>query len=254
MNPLQKLALAASYVTSIPFLPMPQSEAELSGLSKYLPAVGILIGAVLALVYFVCRSLNAGAPMASFLIVLAWLAITGCIHLDGLMDAADGLLSHRSSEKMLEIMKDSRVGNFGAIAGILLILAKFVALLSLPSQWIFPALLLLPVWSRWLEVLVIASYPYARPDGMGKIWHDTTSMSDLLIAAAIPGLFTLTLCFILHAQIYSLLVPMTVLPGILFSYRVQQILNGQTGDTYGASVEFSEAAGLILLSLLYKFI
>lgn len=254
MNLLRKLALAASYVTSIPCLPRPESDCELSGLAKYLPTVGILIGSVLAFFFHACRSLNADTQIASFLVVLAWLAITGCIHLDGLMDASDGILSHRSREKMLEIMKDSRVGNFGAIAGILLVLAKFASLVSLPPAWIIPALLLLPVWSRWVEVFAIASYPYARTEGMGKIWHDTTGLSDLLLAAAIPGLFTLAICIYLHSHIYSLLILMTVLPGILFSYCIHKVLYGQTGDTYGASVEFSEAAGLIVLSLLYKFI
>ena len=155
---------------------------------------------------------------------------------------------------MLEIMKDSRVGNFGAMAGIMLIISKIVSLISLPGSWILPALLLIPAWARFVEVFAIAAYPYARPEGMGKIWHDTTGRSDLLLSAALPGLLTLFLCFYFQNRAYSLLIPLTVLPGILFTYRVSNILHGHTGDTYGASVEFSEAAGLILLSVFYKFI
>jgi adenosylcobinamide-GDP ribazoletransferase len=253
-NPFKKLALAASCVTSIPFLPSALSEDDLSGLSVYLPCVGILIGCLLNLLYFACRFLNAGAEITSFLVVCFWLVITGCIHLDGLMDAADGLFACTDRQRMLEIMKDSRVGNFGAIAGILLVLAKFVALATLPPAWIVAALFLLPAWARFVEVVAIACYPYARQSGMGKVWHDSTTAGDLFCAAALPGLFALLVSSLMHWQVILLAIPATVFPGLVCVHWVSLKLKGQTGDTYGASVEFSEAAGLMILCILARLI
>ena len=248
IHPLKKLALAASYISSLPYLPKPQSEDELVGLAKYLPIVGIFIGAILALVLALCLWLHFNSLATALVILVAWICITGSIHLDGWMDAADGIFSHRSKERMLEIMRDSRVGNFGAIAGILLILTKYVSLLSLHSFWIWTALLAIPAWARWLEVFVIAVYPYARAEGMGKIWHATTSISDILLAAIAPLLFTLLISFVFKAPAVFLVIPLTVLPGIAMSYYIYRILDGQTGDTYGASVEFAEVCGLLFLS------
>jgi cobalamin 5'-phosphate synthase/cobalamin synthase len=164
------------------------------------------------------------------------------------MDTADGIFSHRSKERMLEIMRDSRVGNFGAIAGILLILTKYLALLSLHSHWIWIALLAIPAWARWVEVFVIAAYPYARKEGMGKIWHETTSIADILLAAIAPLCLTLLISIIFKTAAIFIVIPLTVLPGIALGHYVYKILDGQTGDTYGASVEFAEACGLMLLS------
>lgn len=246
--------MAASYVTSFPCLHKAYTEDDLKGLAKYLPAVGVFIGVFLAASYLLFAQLSSSEALRSFLLVLCWLAITGCIHLDGLMDAADGLFSHRSKERMLEIMKDSRVGNFGVITGVMLILAKFSTLASLNPSWIIAAVLIIPAWARWAEVFAIAVYPYAKEEGMGKVWHDSTELPDLVRAAIFPALFTASVCFYFHSYVYALLPIAAIVPGLIFSHRVCKILNGHTGDTYGATVELSEAAALIILALLQEIL
>ncbi|MBX9687295.1 MAG: adenosylcobinamide-GDP ribazoletransferase [Candidatus Obscuribacterales bacterium] len=254
MSVLTRLALTASYVTSIGGLRKAASEDELRGLAKYLPSVGIIIGIALALIHLLLRELSCSRELEALIILLSWILITGGIHLDGLMDAADGLFSHRSPEKMLEIMKDSRVGNFGVISGLMIILSKYAALLSLPDKSTLTALLLIPAWARFAELYSIASFPYARENGMGKIWQESSSRSDLLPGAAAPGLFSLAIVFYFKSTNPALLIPLTVLPAIWLSHWIQKILKGQTGDTYGASVEFAEAAGLLLFSLFQKLL
>ena len=251
MNPLRRFCLAASYITSIPFLPKPESETELFGLAKYLPAVGTLVGSILALLALVCNELLLAPPLVAAALLTFWIVITGAIHLDGLMDTADGVFSHRSRERMLEIMKDPRAGNFGVVSGVLIILLKFAALLSLNWHWIFASLLLIPGWARWSEVIAIKYFPYAREEGMGKIWHISTGKFDLLISAIAPLMVSLFFCYDSNSFIYLWLIPLTVLPGLLASMWINKVLGGQTGDSYGANVEVSEAAGLIGASLLY---
>lgn len=252
MGWLRRLGLAASYITSVPFLPRPQSVEELSGLSRYLPAVGIFIGLLLFCLFYACRLLDAASEVTALVVVIGWLLITGCLHLDGLMDSADGLFSCRDRKRMLEIMKDSRAGNFGVISGILLILSKLIPLVCLAQYWAALALLILPVWSRCLEVGAIVFYPYAREEGFGKIWHDSSKQRDFVIACLIALSYSLLLCFCLHTLDCLLVIPLAILPGALFTLFVHRLLGGQTGDTYGACVEFSEAAGLILLALIFS--
>ncbi len=247
---LKKLAFAASFLTSIPFLCRPETEEDFAGLARYLPAVGILIGLLLFVFYFLISSLSSNEYLRALLLLLAWIVLTGAIHLDGFMDSADGLLSHRSRERMLEIMRDSRVGNYGAICGLMLILAKLIGLAALEPWQAAPVLILIPAFARFAEAVAIVSYPYARESGMGKLWHQGSKKSDLIAAALAPLALAFLLAYFSKSMLAFWLVPLTLGPGLVFAFLVQRILKGQTGDTYGACVEFSEASALIILSLI----
>ncbi len=247
----KRLAHAVCYVTAFPFLQKPSTEQDLAGLSKYLPVVGLIIGSVLLLAQAALHMVSSPYAVSAVLIVIVWVAVTGGIHLDGLMDTADGVLSHRNRERMLEIMRDSRTGNFGAITGILLILCKYAAIESSSTAALSCALFLVPAWARWCEVVVIGCYPYARDEGMGRIWHDTTSVpKDLILGAIFPLIATGIAC--LSCQLTAVILvtcAATILWGILASIYIYSQLHGQTGDTYGASVEVAEAGGLVACSV-----
>jgi hypothetical protein len=137
-------------------------ESDLAGLAKYLPSVGLLIGAFLLALALACLLFfKASNIVTGAILVVAWLCATGGLHFDGLMDSADGVFSHRSKERMLEIMQDPHVGNFGVMTGISVFVLKLTALASLcehPSL-LFPALVLAPAWARWSELYAIAMFP-----------------------------------------------------------------------------------------------
>lgn len=248
---IRRLLIAASYVTTLPFLPRPEIEADLWGLAKYLPAVGTIIGITLAALFFAFNLFIAQRLVVAALILVTWILLTGAIHLDGLMDSADGLLSHRSRERMLEIMKDSRVGNYGVIAGVCLLLCKFSALSCINSQELIAALLMIPAWARWTEMQTIAAYPYAREEGMGKIWKLSTRSYQLLPAAIVPAAVAIAVVLFFHNWRLMTLIPMTVLPGMALAFWINAILKGHTGDTYGSVVEFSEMSGLVGAAILF---
>jgi len=255
MNVLRKLALTAAYITSFPGMPKAESEADLEGLAKYLPTIGTIIGGILFACAYGIDLLSHERILSSFLIVGIWLLITGAIHLDGLMDTADGLFSHRSRDQMLAIMKDSRVGNFGAISGVMLLLAKIIALYSLePCGLKMAAVLFIPAWARWSEVFAIVCFPYAKPEGMGKVWHESSNFWDLAWAAIVPLILTIAIAASWQSAIPFIVMVATIGAGMLFALRVHYILYGHTGDTYGATVEFSEAAALIILALMQGLI
>lgn len=237
-------------VASVTCLPFGTSQsASMHGLAKHLPAVGLLIGALLVAAELTLSQLAVSPAVTSIFLAVLWLILSGGIHYDGLMDTADGIFSHRSPERMLEIMRDSRVGNFGVMTGFVVLLLKIAGLLSLTNA--LAALLLVPCWARWCESFAIGAFPYAREEGMGKIWHDTMRWpGDLLRGAVLPVLATL-FCAIQFGIVPSLAITLcTVSAGITASFYLSSILKGHTGDTYGAVVELAEAGGLMLLALI----
>jgi adenosylcobinamide-GDP ribazoletransferase len=141
---------------------------------KYFPLVGAVLGAILSVVSY---SLDSYLPLVSsylplnvsavFLVMLD-IFLTGGLHCDGLMDTADGLFSGRQQERMLEIMKDSRVGSNGVIAFCCLFFLKWSLLIDI-STTVWPVVLFIaPILGRFAMVIGITAYPYARPEGIGK--------------------------------------------------------------------------------------
>jgi len=109
-----------------------------------------------------CYLIFFAPPVCDLFSIIFLIVITGNMHLDGLMDAADGFFSGKPRSRILEIMKDSRVGAHGVIAGNLVVLLKFVLLTQIPREMIVPALIVMPVLGRWSQVYGAKVYSYAR--------------------------------------------------------------------------------------------
>jgi adenosylcobinamide-GDP ribazoletransferase len=177
--------------------------------------------------------------------------MTGSLHMDGLMDAADGIFSHQSKERMLEIMHDSRVGNFGVLAGVSILILKIASLASMHGHILAASVFCIPIWSRWCETYAIGKFNYARQFGKGRVWHATTIFPIDLFKAIAPailgtaiGVATTNAPMIVIAPVIS-----TIAGGIISAHWFNKIIDGQTGDTYGAVVEIAETAGLLVTAL-----
>jgi len=177
------LRAAVSAFQFLTRLPLPYSfdytPVVLRRSTVFYPLVGGTVGLLLAALALPLVALLSPLPAAVCLLIL-WVGLTGGLHMDGLMDSADGLLSHRPRERMLEIMKDSRVGAMGAIAGTLVLMGKaslLYAILALAASGqpeVVLWLAILPVWSRWFMTLAIAVWPNARGnEGMGALFKET---------------------------------------------------------------------------------
>ncbi|TDG00959.1 adenosylcobinamide-GDP ribazoletransferase [Paenibacillus piri] len=250
----------------------------------FYPLVGVVLGLLFALAGALLRAgfPSAGADIpgtgidfgfgfgaglgpgtAAALVLLLWVGLTGALHLDGLMDTADGIFSHRSREQMLDIMKDSRVGAMGVIACILTLLLKWTLLeqwLMLPGTELICMLPLATLWSRWYMVVAIACWPYARREqegrGIGSFFRGLgvkhLALHTLLALLLSMGLMWLSggpaspfspkgLMAVGTAAAGALLI------GIGASVYLNRKLGGLTGDTYGAMNELIETALLLLL-------
>lgn len=205
------------------------------------PLVGVVIGLLLLAVAWLTSTMSSWVSAA--LIVTAWVAITGALHLDGLADSADAWLGgYGDREKTMAIMKDPYCGPAGVVVLILTLLLKFTLLLSLleSSDWLL--IFLAPVLARGLVLALLMWTPYARADGIGALHsgHLPQQMGQWVLIAV--ALFTLLLLGI--SAVWMLM----ALAGLFYLLRqiMLQRLGGTTGDTAGALVEIIEVSALLL--------
>ena len=181
---MHSLLLAISFLTIAPvYGNRIANDREFANSLYYYPLVGFIIGMILFAVSRLTELLGPGIA-AEAMIILAWVMVTGALHLDGLMDSADGLFSGRDRERKLEIMKDSRVGAMGAITLVVVILLKLAFLDNLlitDKAWV---LLVAPAVGRFMMVYAICRYPYARSGGgLGAAFGGEAGLPKLAGAA-----------------------------------------------------------------------
>ncbi|MCA0754140.1 adenosylcobinamide-GDP ribazoletransferase [Paenibacillus sp. N4] len=256
----QALIAAFQFLTRLPVpIQVPFEGAVLSRSVIYFPLAGAAIGMVTCAAAWLTGLVL--PPLPGAVIVLAiWTALSGGLHMDGWMDTADGVLSHRSRERMLEIMKDSRVGAMGVIAAVLLLLLKASLLAELlQEERQATALFMLaatPGWGRAWMAAAIAIWPNARQgEGLGAMFGgvriEQAGCAFLLAAAATFGLLTAAgLAFLFNAAAVAAAVSVTVLCGAFSAAWLNRKLGGLTGDTYGAMNEAVEAA-LLLVAVIW---
>ncbi|WP_226403358.1 adenosylcobinamide-GDP ribazoletransferase [Ferribacterium limneticum] len=222
-------------------LPVPgwvgYSPDGLARAARYLPAIGLLVGGVGALVFWLALHVWA-QPVAVVLAMVATIALTGAFHEDGLSDTADGLGGGWDKAKILAIMKDSRVGSYGVIAVVIALLGKFALLATLPAGQVVAALIAGHTVSRFCAVSLMATMDYARDDETSKARP----------VAARLGIGTLGFALVFAALPLVLLAPEQVLPAIALAALVtlwlaakcRRWLGGYSGDCLGAVQQVAE--------------
>lgn len=213
---------------------------ELGRAVGYFPLVGLALGGVL---YGLASGLRLVFPsqVIAVFVLAAWLLLTRALHFDGFLDTCDGLFGGFTPERRLEIMRDSRVGAFGVAGGGLLLLAKYVAILSLPH---LSGLLLAPVLGRWVLSIAIFACPYAREKGLGRDMKENARWPQLILATLVSVLAAWLVAG--WTGLLAMLVAGTVL--WLGAGFILRRIPGLTGDSYGALCEMAELAVLLLFS------
>lgn len=234
--------IALTFLTRIP-LPAPKVEVtsdEFFRSYRYYPLVGLVLGLLL---WLLAKTLIPYFPplVLGALLLSAELILTGGIHLDGFMDSMDGLLSARSPERILEIMKDSHVGAHACMALVGLLLLKFTLLASLTLTQ-FPILLVMPMLSRWVFQIAVIGFPSARTQGLGKGAHEATHWLPFLFS----GVIVLGITFSLSSFAGLIAFGVSIITVTLIASRISSLLGGLTGDLYGAFIELSEIVCLLV--------
>ena len=233
------------FLTAVQFLtrcPVPawvgHGPDQLDQATRYFPLVGVCVG-LWGMSVFVVASTGLPTLVAALLSVVATVLVTGAFHEDGLADTCDGLFGSWTREDALRIMKDSRIGSFGA-AGLVLVLGLKVAATAVPA-----AIVAAHACSRFMAVCVIAGLPYVRGGGKSQPVAGGVGRTELGIAG-LCGLLPLLLLGWQAVPALLLAAGVTALLAFWFRRR----LGGYTGDCLGATQQVAEVA--VLLAVLWR--
>lgn len=209
------------------------------------PLIGVVLGGLTGLVFMALQTW-CGIPLAALFAVLTLALLTGGFHLDGLADTCDGIFSARRRERMLEIMRDSRLGTHGGLALIFVLLAKVLVVseLALRGTPMLDALAATHAAGRGTAVLLMYRHRYAREEGLGNVFIGkvtgrqtcvTLGLAAILAAVLLPGM----------RGVAALVVTMVAI--FILGQLLKRTLGGQTGDTLGAAIELGELIFLLAL-------
>jgi len=234
-GPLGDLCDAIGLLTR---LPMPRHQAPAPRSVWAYPVVGLLVGALGGAVYVGCLRLGVGAIAAAIWAVAAQLLLTGALHEDGLADTADGFGGGRDMAGKLAIMRDSRIGAFGAMALVLVLCLRVSAIATRPGWDATISLLAAGASGRAGLVALLAALPPARSDGAAAGLHRPPAWAvgvALLVATGMDlwlGLRTLVASCVACLAI---------------GWLARRQVGGYTGDTLGATEQLAECTALMAL-------
>ncbi|MDQ6421602.1 adenosylcobinamide-GDP ribazoletransferase [Paenibacillus sp. LHD-117] len=248
---------AVQFLTRLPMpIEVPFERRMLARSVVYFPVAGLLIGVIAGGAAWLLGYVLPPWP-AAVLTLAIWIGLSGGLHIDGWMDAADGVLSNRPRERMLDIMKDSRVGAMGVLAAVLLLLLKASLLAevigdeSATGGWAFLLIVMASCFGRASMAIAIAGWPPARKDeGLGSMFNDvnkfqaaTSAVLALIISLATLLINDMNLVYSVSISLIGLLL-MSSTVAMLGTWFCRK-LGGLTGDTYGAINEAVEALLLV---------
>lgn len=236
---IKGLILSIQFLTRLPLnIPVDFNDENIKRSTFFYPFVGMLLGFLSSLPYYFLARYN--RDIASFLSLMMMLILTGGLHLDGLSDTADGFFSNRDKEKTLEIMKDSRIGAFGVLSLILILLFKYILISNIENH--LPVALILSMGnSRLISLLQIAFKRVARPGGLGDMLHKSKPKKHIIM-----GVILYLLVIILIDIKYLIPLIVSLIIGELISLYTYKKIDGFTGDVYGATIEITEAISLLI--------
>ena len=222
-------------------LPVPawvgHSSDALDRATRYFPAVGLLVGAIAALV-FAATSVFWPKTLAVLASMAATIQLTGAFHEDGWSDMVDGFGGGWDKAQILGIMKDSRIGSFGAVALVVLLLAKFCALIELEASIIPLALLAGHTLSRFCAATLLRGLDYVRDEGKAKPLAIRIGWGELSLAGA-TALLALAWLPLTQALVGCLFAAGATL---WLARQFKRQIGGYTGDCLGATQQLSEVA------------
>jgi len=220
------------------------SRGARSGSLVYFPVIGLILGLILALAGWVLGSFLPHS-VVSILIVILLVLLTGAFHLDGLADTCDGFGGSNIEERQA-IMRDSHTGSFGIAGIVCILLLQVILVIALPGNRFLFAVAVMPVASRWAMGYAVTAFPYARPDGLGKVFKGSSHRGAFVVATIITVLVSFLL--LQFTGLIMLAIVAGVTTGLAFLFKKR--LGGLTGDTYGAINEIAEVTALFTALLL----
>lgn len=243
---MKSLLLMITFFTRFPVsYPYDYDERDFIKGIKFLPIIGLIIG-----IFMYAPTLIEGYIHRPILIVFIWaiyLIITGGLHIDGLADTFDGIFSYRNREDMLKIMKDSRIGAFGVISILWLLLLNLSLSFYIPNKF----LILAPIVGRSSALFSASISAYARKEGgMGGAFIESCGIKEGLIGIV----FSLIVGFIIGEVYIAIALLATFTMVVVLTKNISKKLGGMTGDTIGAVIEISQTLFMLFSYVVQRII
>lgn len=234
----EDLCGAFQFLTRIP-LPTTRFEADsLSRSVKFFPIVGLVVGSGAALLQKLLMP-HLIRPLTALVVLTYLVLITGALHEDGLADVADGFGGGWNKERVLAILKDSRIGSYGATALILSLLGRYLLLASLPLEHFTAYVISAHVLCRWSSLPLSYFLPPARDkDGQGARIASLTTVPSLVVGSIFS--FAIVIFALHRAAIMPILA--TLVAVVLTGWLYYKKIDGITGDCFGATNQIAEVA------------
>ena len=246
MSMLRPLAVAVSFLTRIPIRVQNVAGVDFGRSVAWFPVVGLAFGLVVVGAN-VLLGIRLAPGLRGIVLVTIVAALSGGLHLDGLADTFDAVGGGQGDrERMLAIMRDSRIGAHGAVALFLLLAAKGIAVTQLVRGDAVGVLLVWPAVGRWAVVPLIVFFPYAREKGLGAPFREHTVCLHFVVATGFIAVIVAGMIPAHWAATLAATVPALGLGAWMWSR-----LGGLTGDIYGAAVEVAETTFLVVASSTY---
>ncbi|MCC5910256.1 MAG: adenosylcobinamide-GDP ribazoletransferase [Clostridiaceae bacterium] len=237
---MRRFVLILQFLTRITIAKNLPYDKEFKKGIVYFPLVGLVIGLILAGAYrlFALLFLN---NIVGILLLALYVFLTGGLHLDGLGDTFDGVYSNQNKERVLEIMKDSRLGTNGVLIIFFSLMVKTFGIMTILDHNMITGLILIPVFGRL--ALVYGSYKakYAREEGLGHIFIGKITSQEVFYTTLITGVITL-----IHKE-SLVFIGITVAFSYLYKRHIEKSIDGMTGDTLGALCELTEVMYILYL-------
>ena len=222
-------------------LPLPgdfgHSGVALEKAIRYFPLAGVIVGGIAALVFSLCM-LVWPKTLAVLAAMVSVIYLTGAMHEDGWSDMVDGFGGGWDRQRILDIMKDSRMGSFGAVALVMMLLVRFMSLVEIDLNLIPAALIAAHAFSRLCATGILATMDYARAEGKAKAFSNRLGIGEgaFALATAAVSLLLIPLPQLVPAVLLALL-------STLWLARVfKRGIGGYTGDCLGATQQLAEVA------------
>ncbi len=237
--------LSLQFLTIIPIRIRHFEERKMAHAAMFFPAVGCILGILLAFMYGACLRCGFSPLASSTVCVVALIILTGGMHLDGLADTLDAIGSSKDRQTMLAIMREPATGALGAVGLVCVIISKIVFLSEIPHEFVPAALIFMTTFSRWSQVLIITCFPYARKDGKASVF--SKGRSPRLCAAA--TIFTILAAIILRPALGLVVFCLAGCFSYFCAKTINRMIGGYTGDTLGAVTETTETFILLCISI-----
>jgi adenosylcobinamide-GDP ribazoletransferase len=247
---MKSFILTLQFLTRIPInISVDVKEEDFIKGVKFFPIVGLIVGIINIIIYRLCSLIM--PPQAAIVgTVLSNILITGALHIDGLADTCDGIFSSRSRDRMLEIMKDSRIGTNGAVAVFFDLALRIVLLLSINETHIIKTLIISPILSRTIMVVLMHYSVYARTEGgLGNIFIGKIGLKDTISTVIIAVIISSTL----FGYKAILVMVLNLIIMIIYKSYIFKKIGGMTGDTLGAGNEISELLVILTIYLIGRY-